>query len=142
MAAVFPPAGGEPEYKGRTMDGTVFSRASLRGKPVLVQFWATWCGYCRKDEPAIERIAAEQKQKLVVLAVNVKENAATVKKYVEASKRKTPMVLTEETNLLQLIQPRGFPHYSLFDREGRLVGEQPGAGGYEALQMLIARVGL
>ncbi len=109
---------------------------------MLVQFWATWCGYCRKDEPAIERIAAEQKQKLVVLAVNVKENAATVKKYVEASKRKTPMVLTEETNLLQLIQPRGFPHYSLFDREGRLVGEQPGAGGYEALQMLIARVGL
>lgn len=140
--ALFPPAGGDPDYKGRTMDGTVFSRESLKGKPVLVQFWATWCGYCRKDEPAIEQIAAEYRDRLVVLAVNVKEPAATVKKYLETSKRKTRVVLTEDTNLLQLVQPRGFPHYSLFDRQGKLVAEQPGAGGLPALQMLLSRVGL
>lgn len=124
------------------MDGTVFSRDSLKGKPVLVQFWATWCGYCRKDEPAIERIAAENRDRLVVLAVNVRESADTVKKYLQTSKRKTRMVLTDDTNLLALVQPRGFPHYVLFDRNGRVMGEQPGAGGYEALQMLLSRVGL
>lgn len=135
------PGVGVPDFRGKALDGTVFTKASLKGKPVLIQFWATWCGYCRRDQPAVEEIAQQYRDKLAVLAVSVREDKATVQRYLERSPRKTRIVLTQDTNLVAVFEPRGFPYYVLLDAEGKMVGEQPGAGGKEGLQQLLTRVG-
>lgn len=51
------------------------------GKPVLVDFWAPWCGYCKKLTPVIDELADEISEKAKVVKINVDENRALAQKY-------------------------------------------------------------
>lgn len=128
-----------PTYRAKTLNGESFTNETLKNRPVLIQFWATWCKYCKKDEPAVERIVAEFKD-LLVLAVSVNESKAKIRKYLETAPRTPKIVATEDTNLAALFAPRAFPMYVLIDAKGGMVDVQEGAGGYEALKELVNRL--
>ena len=131
-----PPA---PDFRGKTLSGESFSRDALKDRPVLIQFWATWCGYCRRDEPAVERIVREQPD-LIVLAVNVNESKQKIRAYLERSPRTPKIVATEDTNLPAVFEVKAFPTYVLIDKKSALVDRQDGAGGYAALQHLLGKL--
>jgi thiol-disulfide isomerase/thioredoxin len=132
-----------PRFRAKSLDGEQFSNESLKGKVVLLQFWATWCGYCRRDQPAVDAIVRDfQKQGLVVLAINVGESKSKIKSYLEGSPRACQIVATEDTNLAALFAAHAYPLYVLIDRDGTIAGTQRGAGGAEALRELLAKAGL
>jgi thiol-disulfide isomerase/thioredoxin len=132
-----------PTFRTKTIDGEPISSDSLKGKVVLIQFWTTWCGMCRRDEPAVEElIRTVSKDDLVVLAVSVSEDRDTVKKYLEERKRSPKIVLNEDTDLPAKIGVQGFPTYVAISKDGRIGGRQDGAGGFDALRHLIRRAGI
>src|SRR6266404_6479992 len=132
-----------PRFRAKSMDGETFSNESLKGRPVLLQFWATWCQYCRGDQPIVDNMVREFAPKgLVLLAVDVNESKKKVKEYLQHSPREGKIVLTEDTNLAAVFASKSYPYYVLIDREGRIAGTQQGAGGERSLRRLLGRVGL
>jgi thiol-disulfide isomerase/thioredoxin len=132
-----------PDFHAKSMDGEKFSNESLKGKVVLIQFWATWCKYCRGEQPVVDELTQQFADRgLVVLAVNFMEPKKTVKKYLEQMPRACKIVLTEDTNLAALYPARSFPLYVLIDRDGNVAGTQKGAGGAVMLRRLLRKAGL
>ena len=70
-----------PDFSIKMTDGTVRALSSLRGKPVLVHFWATWCPPCVRELPMIAEAAEAYAGRLEVLAVSSGEDAKTVSGY-------------------------------------------------------------
>jgi len=132
-----------PNFRATTLDGQKYTNDSVKGKVVLLQFWATWCKYCRGDQDAVDTVAKEFADKgLLVLAVDAGESKKAVKQYLAKSPRAVPIVLMENTNLAAMFAAKTYPLYVLIDAEGRIAGELPGAGGEEALRQLLRKAGL
>ncbi|MFN0105674.1 MAG: TlpA family protein disulfide reductase [Bryobacteraceae bacterium] len=143
LPAVKPPREPMPRFQAKSIDGELFTRENLKGKVVLVQHWATWCGYCRKDEPAVEQIIKDHaKDGLIVLAINAAESKAKVQDYLNEHRRTAQIVMTPETNLARLFEGAGLPAYILIDRESNVAAMQPGSGGLLALREMLKEVDL
>jgi thiol-disulfide isomerase/thioredoxin len=141
--AIKPPREAAPPFRAKSMDGERFSNESLKGKVVLLQFWATWCKYCRGDQPVVDEITREFADRgVVVLAVSVNESKKTVKKYLEQSPRAPKIILTEDTNLAAFFEAKSYPLYVLLDRDGMIAGTQRGSAGGDALRSLLRKVDL
>ncbi|SRR5258706_9666243 len=132
-----------PRFNAKATNGETFSNTSIKGKVVLLEFWTTWCGYCKAEAAIVEKISHEYSDKdLIVLAVNVGESKKTVKKYLEQYPRTCRIVLTEDTNLAAMYQATVYPIYVVIDREGNVAGTQRGSGGEDALRSLLAKAGI
>ncbi|PYS46269.1 MAG: hypothetical protein DMG13_30390 [Acidobacteria bacterium] len=132
-----------PRFNAMATTGEKFNNESIKGKVVLLEFWASWCGYCETERPFIERLNDEFDGKgLLVLAINVGESKNTVKKYLDKHPRKTRVVLTNDTNLAAMYAATSYPIYVVLDRDGNIAATQRGAAGEEALRALVARAGL
>ncbi len=132
-----------PKFQAKALDGQTFSNESTKGKVVLIQFWATWCGFCRRDQPAVDKVTKEFNDKgLIVLAVNVGEPRLKVEGYLEQSPRECHIVLSRDTNLQQAFRAEGFPKYVVINRSGKIAGNQDGAGGIMALRDLLGGAGM
>ena len=132
-----------PRFHATTTGGEKFNNESIKGKVVLFEFWATWCGYCDHEAPYVDQIAKEFAGKgLIVLAIDVGESKKTVKRYLEAHPRSVPIVMMEDTNLAAMYQANVYPIYVLIDRDGTIAGTQRGAAGEPALRRFLMRAGL
>lgn len=135
--------GPAPRFHATSLDGEKFSNESVKGQVVLLQFWATWCKYCRGDQPVVDQLTREFSDRgLVVLAVNVGESKKTVQKYLSEMPRACKVVLTGDTNLAAMYAAHSFPLYVLIDRDGNVAGTQRGAGGAIALRRLLSKAGI
>ena len=132
-----------PSFLGKSLDGATFNRETTMHKVVLIQHWATWCGYCRKDEPGVEAIIRDHAaQGLVVMAVNAGEQKAKVLEYLKEHKRSAKIVLASDTNLRRFFEDAGLPAYILIDRDGKIAHMQAGSGGLPAFHEMMRIVGL
>jgi thiol-disulfide isomerase/thioredoxin len=135
--------GPAPRFRAKTLTGESFSNESVKGKVVLLQFWTTWCQYCRSEQELVDDIDHEFASKgVLVLAVDVGESKKKVKKFLEENPRSCRIVLTEDTNLAAMYAANSYPIYVVIDRDGNVAGVQRGAGGESSLRNLLARAGV
>ena len=83
-----------PDFTTQTLDGNRVRLSQFRGKPVLLNFWATWCGPCQDEMPLIQRASDIYKaQGLVVLAVNYQQtNTSSMKAFLRKVNAQFPAV--------------------------------------------------
>jgi len=68
------PSGPAPAISGQLLDATPVSLQALRGKPVLLQFWASWCPYCKALMPHLQTMADEYEGELTIYAINFRDD--------------------------------------------------------------------
>ena len=105
------------------IDGKKRRLSDLRGKVVLVNFWATWCPPCRREMPSIERLSRLLKSAdFEILAVNVAENLDTVFSFAGTLEPVPtfPIVFDRDSSVLRAWPVRGLPTSFVLDKQGRI----------------------
>ena len=132
-----------PAFRLQALEGKAYDLAELKGKIVLLDFWATWCGPCRTDMPDLDKLQQEYGGSgLVVLGLNVGEDRETVESYIKKSGVSYPMALTNGTSVVSAYKISAFPTYVLIGRDGAVLDIQIGSSGPEALRSMLAKAGL
>jgi peroxiredoxin len=110
-----------PRFTARTLDGGTVALADYRGKLVVLNFWASWCGPCRSEMPAIEAASSRYKDAGVVfLGVNVQESTATVAAFVDEFRLSFPILLDPNGTVSAIYRVRSLPTTFFIDRDGVL----------------------
>jgi peroxiredoxin len=111
------------DFTLKDLHGKKVTLSELRGKIVLVNFWATWCPPCRLEMPDLDAIYTYfQPQGLVVLSIT-DENAFKVGSFLAPTKYRPPVLLDPDDSVHKMFHIDGIPKNFVFDRNGKLVAQ-------------------
>jgi len=132
-----------PAFEVKGLDATPYSLTALKGKFVLLDFWATWCSPCRMSMPILDRLNEEFKdQGLVIIGVDVEEEHDVVEAFVKKSPTAYPTVLSGDSGILRAYHVAGYPTFVLIGRDGKVLAYQVGFGGEALLRAMLEKAGL
>lgn len=116
-----------PDFTLRDIDGATVTLSSLRGRVVLLDFWATWCPPCRASTPALKSLHERYARRgLTILAVNVAENASTVRQYAREHELPYRALLDGDGAVRGAYRVQGVPSFRLISRAGAVVWSEAG----------------
>ncbi len=114
-----------PDFEAKLIDGTTFKLSENRGKTVMLQFTASWCGVCRKEMPFIEsEIWDKNKGKdFVLIGIDRDEPLAVVENYIEKMNITYPVALDPEAKIFSLYAKKnaGVTRNIIIDKDGKIV---------------------
>ena len=117
-----------PDFQLSTPDGQPVSLSHLKGKPVLINFWATWCGPCRMEMPYLQQVYDEWRGKgLVLLAINIGESPSQVAEFMQSQGLSLPVLLDGEENIAVMYNVRAIPTTFFIDGDGIIQDMKVGA---------------
>ena len=119
-----------PDFKLQRLDGEVVALSDLRGSPVMLNFWATWCGPCRVEMPFIQEVFEDKawaEQGLVILTVNVGEASLRIKQFMEHFGLSFHVLLDKDTSVAKNYNIRGIPTTFFIDKNGIIKDMKIGA---------------
>lgn len=130
-----------PDFASEDVFGNKVALSNFRGKkPVLLVFWATWCGQCAKELPDLKTFAGKYEDMIQVLAVDSGEPKETIKDYIQEKKINFLILLDEERKIWNQYLIRGTPSHFLIDKEGKIITLRPGLALLKDLEMMMTMI--
>jgi peroxiredoxin len=130
------------DFTLKDLKGKKVTLSELRGKIVLVNFWATWCPPCRKEMPDLDSIYTHfQSQGLVILSIS-DEDAFKVGSFLAPANYHPPVLLDPDGKVAKEFHVDGIPKSFVFDREGKLVAQSIDMRTQRQFLNMLARAGL
>lgn len=141
--AVGPKVGNQaPDFELLSLSGDRVRLDDQRGKPVLINFWATWCAPCVLEMPNIQKYYEKFPGEFVVLAVNAGESQEAVKRFVADMGLTFDILLDRGGKVQELYHIQGYPTSFFLDREGRIRAYHIGMLTEEQLAGYLLQVGV
>jgi thiol-disulfide isomerase/thioredoxin len=110
-----------PDVMLSSQNGKTISLRSFQGKPVLLDFWATWCGPCVESMPSVSRLYAEAaKYGLILLSIDEDNDAEKATNFLSKNKESWPN-FHDDGEIVRLFPNEGIPHFVLIDSSGKVV---------------------
>lgn len=107
-----------PDFTAELTDGESVTLSEVQDKVVLLNFWATWCGPCVREMPALEKLQEEYGDKLLVLAVNSMEDKGTVDSFVEETGYTFPIAYDVNGEIGVKYPTTGIPYTLIIGKDG------------------------
>ncbi len=119
-----------PDFQFQNPDGQHTSLSDLQGKPVLINFWATWCYPCIYEMPYLQQVYEEWSDRgLMVLAINIGESSAKVRQFIQNNGFSFPVLLDTKKDAAQEYNIQYVPSTFLIDKDGviqeKIIGAFP-----------------
>jgi thiol-disulfide isomerase/thioredoxin len=132
-----------PDFSYTTIDGTSGSLSELKGKVVLLNLWASWCGPCVREMPDIAALKADYPE-LEVLAVNISDDPGSARDFIDRTDYDFRWVIDEQGMISALYPSDAIPYTIIIDRDGVVssvsLGSPPDA--YAAYEQALKQAGL
>lgn len=120
-ATALQPSAIAPDFTLRSMDGPNLRLQEQRGRVVMVNFWASWCGPCRQEMPHLNKLYDKYRGSgFVLLGVNIDDNARTATELAAKLGLRFPVLLDTDKTVSRLYEMGAMPATVMIDREGRV----------------------
>ena len=127
-----------PSFSGTDLDGKPIQLADFTSHPVVINFWASWCGPCRAEQPAINRVAVDYKPKGVeVIGIDIRDNLDPARIYRDEFKMPYRSLFDQAARVAYGYQVDAPPSSVFIDAKGAIVYTAPGALGEDNMRKLI-----
>ena len=131
-----------PDFELTSLSGETIQLKDYRGKPVLLNFWATWCAPCRLEMPAFQSRFEEGAGELAIVAVNNAESASDVQSFVDDFGLTFDILLDPDAEIQRLYLVRGYPTSVLIDADGVIRVQHIGLMTEDQLDGYLQELGL
>ncbi len=132
-----------PDFTLGGLQGNALTLSSLRGKVVLLDFWASWCGPCRVLIPELERLHRELKGRgLVVVGIDLDEPPELVREFVSENRYTYTQLLDPHAEVARRYQVRYIPTVVIIDAEGKVAAYYWGGPSEQDLRAVLKKVGI
>jgi cytochrome c biogenesis protein CcmG/thiol:disulfide interchange protein DsbE len=140
-AQTYPPGTPAPDLRLPGLDGGQVDLAALRGRPVVVNFWASWCDPCVREFPLLRQAAAGHRpDRLTVVGVLSGDSPAAARPFLRRNNATWPIALDPNTTTATAWGAVGLPHTYFIRRDGTLASHQLGELTQASLDRQLAQI--
>jgi peroxiredoxin len=126
-----------PDFELMDLDGNMVKLSDLKGKNLIINFWATWCPYCVDEMPDLQKLHDKYKDDdFMVLAVNVREKGSKAKEYLEENNIQIPVLLDTEGTASYEYGANSIPLSVAVDKNGIIVTGKLGMMTYDEMESM------